>query len=326
MSFLSSQFRHDAHFADKFATQYVDQAQLQTVLDTIETSVEPEYRQELDPSPQSQADIVARFRAAPGASRQESYISLLEGCSKHWAVFEVDGTLVAHPMRCRLRACPICAEIRSHKWYTYLSASVKLWTAPKHITLTLRSSDQPLSDQINRLIHCFRRLRQRSLWKSRSPWGYWTLEITFNEVTNQWHPHLHVICNMRFLPVVALQEAWREITGDSHVVKITTVHGDIASYLCKYIAKTSTVYSAPVDPFELNATLKGRRFAQQFGKWPQLTKPIPTSCTFVGTVWQILQRAALGDSYYRAIAKWLCAEHIQAIYQSLKHPPPIPRF
>ena len=299
---------------------------VQSVLDRIETSVDPQVASAVTRRKTLAQATAHRFAQSPDAHRHQAYIDTLRNCSQQYAVFSVDGELTVHPLRCRLRACPICAEARNGLWYHKLSQVVKRFTSPKHITLTLRSSNAPLEEQLTKLTSSFRRLRQRKMWKRRSPWGWWTLEITYNADTHTYHPHLHIICNMPFLDKAALSEAWLDITGDSYITSIGKCPKDLVSYICKYISKTSTIWSAPVDPFLLNAALKGRRFAQSFGTFPDLPQQHHPRVIFLGTVHRWLERAAQGDPLALHVARVIQMQAPEALAAALTGAPSYPRF
>lgn len=291
---------------------------IQSVLERIETTVEPATAERLAALRSAKRSLLDRLENSPDATHHRDYIQTIENCSESWAVWLKNGEPTVHPIRCKQRACPICQQARNNRWYYKLKSAVKLWTAPKHITLTVRSSDEPLDEQLSRLVAAFRRLRQRNLWKRRNPWGYWLIEITYNDKTGLWHPHLHVIANMSYLHRDALSEAWLDITGDSWVTGITAVKSDIASYLVKYISKTSSIYNSPVDPYLLNAVMKGKRMTQKFGQWPEFTEDILSDVVFVGTVRDIMRRARGGSPTALQLVEWLIKQHPHAVTSSAR--------
>lgn len=299
---------------------------VQSLLERIETTVESPCRRRLDQQKKARNARAEHFRQHDPERTAADYIRRLESCSEQFALFSVDGELVIHPMRCRLRACPICEAKRMSSWWHKLQPLVKAFSAPKHVTLTLRSSDDPLDAQLRRLTHSFRKLRQRTLWKRRNPWGMWLIEVTFNEKTGRWHPHLHVIVNMAFLSKEALSEAWGEVTGDSFIVGVKAVRSNLANYLCKYIAKASSIYLAPVDPFTVNALLKGKRLVQPFGTWPALPALPDSKVKFLGTVAEMVYRARQGDPRARAMCAIVRERCPEALYAActLPRPPELP--
>lgn len=139
------------------------------------------------------------------------------------------------------------------------------------ITLSLRSTDLGLRDQLSRLTLCFRRLRQRVLWRDRVKGGLAGIEVTFNQETRRWHPHLHAIVHGLFIGQADLSRAWQDVTGDSFIVDIRMVrHVDkVAGYVAKYATKPLPA-SLQRDPDRLEEAIvafAGRRTFIQFGDW-----------------------------------------------------------
>ena len=312
-SFLTAAQRRDLEAESLPPVEYPPTLVIETVLESLEITAE----QELG-LPSHTLREVANTRA----NQWEKHLPMVGGnprgrdikeCSSRFIVYSADEEIGIHPMRCKRRECPICADIRRKAWYHRSAEALKLWTAPKHITLTLKSSDAPLDDQLKRLLSCFRRLRQREMWKRRSPWGIWTIEITYNAKTGLWHPHIHIIANMQYIPREVLREAWYEITGDSFMVGIQAVKSDIARYIAKYIAKGSTVYDAPVDIGLVSQALKGKRLANKIGKWPPISQPEKPVYHRIGSIAYIARMASKGSNFHWWLLKWLMAEHPRAV-------------
>lgn len=141
----------------------------------------------------------------------------------------------------------------------------------RFLTLTRRHSDRPLSDQLDDLYKCFRRLRQRTLWKERVRGGCAMLELEYNHVSKRWHPHLHVLIEGDYIPQAQLSKTWLDVTGDSHVVDIRKVKNDFgaANYLTKYLTKALPTHILRTVHLlqEAVPALKGRRFLLTFGTW-----------------------------------------------------------
>lgn len=178
---------------------------------------------------------------------------------------------------CRDRLCVRCAGMRTATVRTNLIAFLD-GRETRFITLTLKHRDVPLWDQVNRLYKCFRRLRQRTLWKERVTGGCALLELTYNHQTQRWHPHLHTVIEGGFLPREDLSRAWLDVTGDSWNVDIRLVKNDLraAHYVTKYLTKP-----LPTDVLreqhlleEAVPALAHRRFIVTFGTWltAKLTK------------------------------------------------------
>lgn len=182
---------------------------------------------------------------------------------------------------CGLRVCPLCA-LRAHA-RTRTRIDQLLSHADrrrlKMITLTLRSSNAPLRQQIDRLLKSFRRLRQRRIWRAVE-WGLAVMEITRNTDTGQWHPHLHLLCVSDYIPQGELSWHWKRCTGDSPIVDIRAVKDvpgaihEIAKYASKpcAFANYSDNPSAGAEYFR---AISNKRTLIEFGAWPKsrLEKP-----------------------------------------------------
>lgn len=322
MAYLTAAERKAIESGDQNITSYAHALQRETLLEDIETSVHPTIRAQLRDLEERANRSAERFETPKNHARKSQFLDALRLCSQVYAVFEVDGLPILHPMRCRIRACPICAEVSSRRWYIRLKSEAQSMSALKHITLTLKSSDDPLPHQITRLLSAFHNLRRQKFWRSRTPWGYWAVEITRNTKTQQWHPHLHVLANTSYIDCRVMSEGWKLATSDSDVVKIKAVRSDRAKYIAKYQSKGSALFEYGLDPYEIAGQIKGRRFFQRFGRWPIIHKPDSPVVAFVGTVHGILTRWAHGEVRAAQIGSWLWSAHPEAIYQAVKHPPP----
>lgn len=139
---------------------------------------------------------------------------------------------------CRDRWCAPCAAERRQLIVGHLAEHMRTGTH-RLITLSLKSCGKGLASQLDRLTLCFRRLRQRVLWRERVDGGLAGFEVTWNAETRQWHPHLHAIVHGRWIGQADLSAAWRDVTGDSYIVDIRLIrHVDrVASYVAKYATK-----------------------------------------------------------------------------------------
>lgn len=211
--------------------------------------------------------------------------------------------------------CPRCSRIRSARLTDRLQPVLQNGaTVPRlrHITLTLRSTDDPIRDQVTRLRASFRRLRQQAFWKARIKGGFAAVEVTFNAGTRQWHPHLHVIAEGKYLAHSQLRDAWLKATGDSYIVHLTRVpaRGDrVARYVAKYASKGCDPLRIPSARLAewLAAGARGRLWTT-FGSWHGALPP-RTNDADAWDGWcriddlEVLQRAARdGDPD----ARWLC--------------------
>lgn len=178
---------------------------------------------------------------------------------------------------CRDRLCPRCSAGRSIAVARKVSAAIGCMSAPRQIELTVRHKNASLSHEIDRLMAAFRKLRKSSLWRSAVRSGVAVLEVTINEQTRCWHPHLHLVVDGDFIPQALLAKAWEDATGDSEVVWIQAVHDRdrAALYVAKYLAKS--VRPSTLSSFEMRAyarALRGRRMLFGFGQRQSISRTL----------------------------------------------------
>lgn len=203
----------------------------------------------------------------PGARRIA--VKLLT-CCLHPVIISVDlGTrLYLAEQRCRSRVCPRCSRIRANQLAHRITELVHLMDAPRFLTLTIRSTCSPLRDQVNRLRARFAAMRRSAAWATHVTGGVYTIEITHNPDSGQWHPHLHAIIDGRFWLHSDLLATWQRVVHDHAGVDIRAVHGarKLANYLAAYVAKSCDL--SRLLPRELAAwavETHGLRLAQTFG-------------------------------------------------------------
>jgi hypothetical protein len=171
---------------------------------------------------------------------------------------------------CRHRWCVPCGNARSAQlarvWQKYFENR-----SCRFITLTLKSDDSSLSDKLDRLYACYRRLQRGRLWKRCVEGSVAFLEVKLAKNSGAWHPHFHVIASGKYIPRQVLSDAWHEITGDSHIVDIRAVKDqrEVGKYVTKYATKPgfATYIDRPRLMAEAIAALHGRRMMIRQGDY-----------------------------------------------------------
>lgn len=203
---------------------------------------------------------------------------------------------------CHDRFCLPCGRERSR----VIAGNVKLKLEGKKarfLTLTLRSTTEPLAELLAKLTRDFTSLRRTKLWRKRVTGGVAFLEVKWKENTQRWHVHLHALLQGRYVPREEISKTWLKITGTSEVIDIRIVENEAhcTHYICKYASKPldKTVVVEPLRLDEAIVALKGKRLCMTFGSWRgyKLTEP-PESGTWVqlGTLEEIITRAEDGDA------------------------------
>lgn len=293
-----------------------------TLLDPVETNVTPDHRPPTGSSPDPHTSDVAfrhsgwhhdrsLIRDALGrVAVSESRLNRWDSCGAYaWVVRHPTdrGRLKIMASFCHDRFCKPCAAHRSR----LVVANLRGYLVPKmyrFLTLTLRSDTEPLTDLIDKLYRCFRRLRAGPLCKRRLRGGIAFLEVQWMPATERWHPHLHVICEGTYLPKDQLAAEWLRITGDSYVVDIRSA-GDlnvVTGYVAKYASKpmTRSFFMLKDRLDEAIRALSGRRMFTTFGTWrgwPLLKCTDTTEWEPVAPLSEIRQRAVEGDPWAVAI-------------------------
>ncbi|MBS4734532.1 protein rep, partial [Acinetobacter baumannii] len=99
----------------------------------------------------------------------------------------------------------------------------------------------------------------------------YSYENTYNEKTNEWHPHIHVFALLDdWIDQDELSQYWQSITGDSMVVDIRRAkkqkdlgYSGAAAEVCKYALKFGDL--SVEKTWEAFKVLKGKRLSGAFG-------------------------------------------------------------
>lgn len=190
-------------------------------------------------------------------------------CRTPWIMINDDTAEIAlKEYRCKSRVCALCGEIRAAELRDQLLPMVKEMDSPRFITLTPVSTNKPLRDQLQNLTKCFAKLRANKAWKTHFSKGFYTLEVTYNRKTEQWHPHIHTVVDGRFIPQKTLSALWLKVTGNSMIVDVRMCHSQKKTvyYVTKYATKTQDAKHIPDHRIgEWALSIKGLRFINAYG-------------------------------------------------------------
>ncbi len=201
---------------------------------------------------------------------EKNYRGKLDDCrSRAWFVRNKDtGDVRVAAKQCRLRWCFHCSEAKQQ----FITKAVSPWwksvAEPKLLTLTVKSTDEPLSVQITKLYKSFTKLRNRKFFKSLVKGGVWFFQVTLNKETQLWHPHLHVLIDSPFLDHAELKVAWKKITQGSTIVHIRKVNNPerTLAHNARYAARPTALLSIPEHRWgELFEAFDGRKICGTFG-------------------------------------------------------------
>lgn len=213
---------------------------------------------------------------------------------------------------CKSRWCVPCGVARAAKMRRSVKAQLQQWERVRFVTLTLRHSNTPLKDQIDRLQASFNLLRKRRVWLDSVDGAAAFVEVKVSEKDGLWHVHAHVLCVGKWIDQRALSREWHAITGDSSIVDVQLARSerDIAGYVTKYVTKPldGTVFSDRDRLDEAIAALRGRRLCNGSG----VLRTISTAEAdvdgvddwhTVGRLDDLLSDARLGDAAAAAIVR-----------------------
>ncbi len=222
---------------------------------------------------------------------------------------------------CHDRFCVPCAIERS-RVIAHNVVELIEQKAIRFVTLTIRSTDDPLTDQLDKLYASFSALRRRAVWHKAVFGGVAFLELTFNKTRNQWHPHLHCLVDGTWIDGKRLKIAWNQITNGSYVIDIRRPSSNeaVGRYVAKYASKpiNSTFLRNEDRLDEAVIALKGRKLCVTYGTW---RGKLLTASTQEGT-WEhvcsledLISQAASGDDECRAIMASLTGQDLTTIYE-----------
>lgn len=180
-----------------------------------------------------------------------------------------DGTANEYLHRCKARLCPLCARARSNHVSRQVEEQVREMKSPRHLVLTVKSRDVGLTTQLRDLRGWFAKLRRTPFWQKHVTRGVYTVEVTINERTGLWHPHIHCVFEGQYLPYKIVQRLWHEITGGSEIIWLAPVDNaqGMARELCKYIGKPQQAEHWTDENIRTYAlAIRGSRMMQSFGK------------------------------------------------------------
>lgn len=236
----------------------------------------------------------------------------LEGCrTRAWFVRNrLDGSVRVASNSCRLRWCPLCSRARTN----YIRHEVQAWfqTAnyPKFLTVTVKHTQQSLTDQINHIYESFQKMRKDKYLKRHCSGGLWFFQLCWNSQRREWHPHIHAIITGDYMPYKKLRSLWLKYTGDSEILDIRPVKDPkiVGQYVARYAARPCQLSELPhKQAVEAMMSLYGRRMAGSWGSARSISFrprkiPDPENWEYLGG-WSIVNALASTDERAKAILR-----------------------
>lgn len=218
-------------------------------------------------------DHILQALTEAGLPETFRWASRMAECGNHARLAIDQATHLPHPWlhRCGHKLCPFCAVKRSSQAAHAIKGLIDKMKAPRTLVLTVKSKQGTLAGQLSDLRNNFAKLRRSPLWKKNVISGIYTVEVTLNEETRQWHPHLHIIFEGNYIHQPLLKALWLSITGDSDIIWLKPIYDapGAAWELAKYCGKPQHVETLThAEIAEYATATSGKRQLQTFGKKP----------------------------------------------------------
>jgi len=169
--------------------------------------------------------------------------------------------------RCGDRLCPTCGHHRARRLAARYAPMIEEAARGRlllFLTVTVKNPEKLTPKVYEELKENFKRLRRHGSFKNIRG-GVLAIETTRNRQEGTWHPHLHaVLIAERYVNQDQLQREWRELTGDSYVVKVKKAYGSTVRELLKYPTKLADVRT-PAEVLEIALAMTGVRMLQGWG-------------------------------------------------------------
>jgi hypothetical protein len=268
-----------------------------TELDPQETSVGPppkSYREYMRLRNSNEVKATDEALDIWFAGRSSEIKERYENCRKQAFFFrnKTTGHVKVVGQSCRQRWCYLCGRSKARELSRRLAEWLKVAKKPKFLTLTLRHSKAPLKDQLDALYRHFRNLRMHSITKKALKAGHWSVQLTYNAQTGEWHPHIHALVIGKWLSNRVLSHIWREVTHGSYIVDckyIKNIHSPkvrdkAAWYVARYVSRPCPMADIPLEKrLEMIQAFHSRRLHNSWGKLAK--EGLPPREKFDYTVW-----------------------------------------
>lgn len=171
---------------------------------------------------------------------------------------------------CRDRFCDPCGKSRSLR----IARKLDEWMGEERaraITLTIRSTGEPLEVLTDTLVASFAKLLRHDVWTDNVSGGAAFMEIKRGKGNRGWHPHFHIVVRGRRIDQRELSDSWSLATGGSYRVWIELIRQKCStiSYAAKYASKPldATIFARAAWLDECVRDLRGRRLWRSLGDW-----------------------------------------------------------
>lgn len=169
-------------------------------------------------------------KAVKLAGKQDSYIINLRDCG---TLIGLDSTgRIKRSNFCKSRICPICQWNKSIRTFSKNMRIVEYIGENRDyimITLTVENCALgKLRETLEDMSYAFKKMHQLKAWKNAYEGYVKTVEVTFNDEMQTFHPHMHIICLTRegyfdkdegiYIPQKKLCEMWNKYFNQRHMI------------------------------------------------------------------------------------------------------------
>ena len=208
-------------------------------------------------------------------------------CASETGFYNQNGIArVAYGTFCRERVCTVCAWRRQVRFVEQMRPCVDILRLQGYeflfSTLTIKNvSREGLQDALDTLLHAYDKLGKRKEIKRAFHGRMRSVEVTYNEDANTFHPHIHMLIAVQksyfksrdYISQARLREIWQqcieaEYLPQCDIRKVTDEGG--ASLECMKYALKPTLNETALDGFF--EVLSGRRLVSFSGAFAKYRK------------------------------------------------------
>lgn len=203
----------------------------------------------------------------------------------YWQTYRCTRTIIQEGNKlssryCNQRFCLVCNSIRTAKLIRGYESEIKALTNPYFVTLTVKNvKGYTLRKTIDTMQKDFVSIKDKLRKRGIALKGIRKIEVTFNETTQEYHPHFHCIiesCKSSF----ALWMEWKRTHPAASIKGQDIRHADTNSpaelfkYFTKMLTKDGQFLAEPMDI--VFRCMKGKRVFQPFGGIKKQSEDIET--------------------------------------------------
>ena len=226
---------------------------------------------------------------------------------------------LVHANNCENRFCPMCAYKKSRKDAMKISVMLKyLENNCQFLFLTLTSpnvTSDNLSEEIKEYNEAFKRMTKLKPFLGAVVGYVRKLEITFNNDTNTYHPHFHVLLAVKknyfsnnYIKRDTWLEMWQKAKRDESITQVDVRKLDMkkgVAEIAKYSSKDSD-YLISQDVFDvMYKALKGRQIITYNGVFKESAKLYKKGDL------DYLKDVDLTEYVYRILYQWGQGEYVE---------------